>query len=237
MSNTYGKDVGLAWFFSNFGSIHALWSSFQLLLWKVVPAAIGFLAFVGKLSVTLTQVQNLDSPGNPHWRRVVVTTILMAGLMNQLMFVVDGNKLARRAILQFMFAGADGTMQREEWDRQEVFMACLFRRIFDEFKERPLQRMVAIVTFSTKDLQCMVLEEDDSLKASPEAIKLAKRLFGRKLTRQVSTDGISRHRSSIKKLYDSADDGDAEVLLARLAVAEQEVEELKSKLQARGLTN
>merc|ERR1712228_334586 len=61
-------------------------------------------------------------------------------------------------------------------------MACLFRRIFSEFRDAPLRRFIAYATFDFRDMQRIILEEITSYKALPEYIK------HRKLLRRASSD-------------------------------------------------
>merc|ERR1711879_148912 len=132
----------------------------------------GVLAFSIKLGVTLTFVQLVEESNPPGLFRTSWKSVLVVGLMNQLMSVVEHKKVAWTAVNRFLFARSDGNQQKEDWDREQVYASCVFRRIFTEFEHEPFKRAVAVTTFSLKELHMMVFEEDEDLhSAAPEDAK------------------------------------------------------------------
>lgn len=133
----------------------------------VLFGALGFLAFVVKLSQLVVQLLNhVDDPSIPYgFADVVYQVVVLFGFVNQLFGFSQVTKIQTDRVGLLLFGGEEAAMKRDGVSNLFAYLAAITHMICTDFykestpKKRKLKRAVAMLTFSHVDVQYLVLDE------------------------------------------------------------------------------
>jgi hypothetical protein len=148
-------------------------------VWVLARTLIGFLGsrlcllMIGVVCVTVKVenvhfvIQNtMETPSNTKDFRnnVLSTVVVMMAFLNQMMNMLDISHRLRLRAMAFVFAGADGTYQREEMVSVAIYQANVAQKVWETFSPQgKFYALGVLFCFNHQDVQrCAVKDKGES---------------------------------------------------------------------------
>lgn len=135
----------------------------------------GFTAFVLKFSTLVAHVNALNNDGTVY--DMAAELLLLIGFLNQTCGITQISRVEERRLFLFVFGGENSCMEAGELDRQEVYLASCARHICRMLyaNEPPIRRRfkraVALMSFDHRDIQSLILQEDERKEVDAERLR------------------------------------------------------------------